>query len=131
MDTIIVDTDIKTATLADDLRKLADFLETQPDVMNRLIAPTFYLFSYSEDGFRERNAQLGTFTKGSNKYSLQAIKKFGRVEIIHDISHTQVCEKKVVGTKSVTRSVPAVEVEMIDVTEEEEIVEWVCPESWK
>ena len=120
--------------VTEDLRNLADWLDEHPSIVDSLIAPSYYLFSYTEEDFREVNKQLGTFEKKTNDYGIQAVKSFGSIKITHDINHDYVCEKKVVGTKIVTKTVaiePAVPLEYEEIEVEEDITEWVCPESWK
>ena len=122
-------------TFTADLRKFADWLdESSPTVVESLVAPSYYLFSYNDEDFRDTNQQLGTFEKKTNDYSIQAVKMFGSIKLVHDINHEYVCEKKVVGTKTVTKTVviePAVPLEYKEIEVEEDITEWVCPESWK
>jgi hypothetical protein len=122
-------------TFTADLRKFADWLDDNPAVLPHLIHGNYYLFSYSEEEFRDINRLLGTFEKKTNEREIEAVKDFGSgMTLRHSISHERVCEKRVVGTRTVTKyelpeGAPAVVYEEVEV--EEEITEWVCPENWK
>lgn len=127
-------TTFKDKTMTESARALAQFLADNPEVDEMMTSTTMYIFSYSETEFRRVNALLGTFEKNSDSYGLEAVKVFGKIRLVHSIAHEAMCEKKVVGTKVVKKMVPKEaqpEVEMIEVEEEEEITEWVCPETWR
>jgi len=122
-------------TLADGLRQLADFVETHPELGERIGSPRFYLWSYTEADFKETNRLLGSFTKSSDINYLNAEKMFGPVMVQSTIGHAAICEKKVVGTRMVSKQVPAdpdyVEPEYVTVQVEELVTEWVCPPEWR
>jgi hypothetical protein len=120
-------------TMATSMREFADFLDANPDVAALLnqTSTSLYIFSDNDDDFRSINAQLGSFDKRSDSYGLEARKRFGKITLVHSVSHEAVCEKVVTGTRVVKKLVPATEVEMIEVEEIEEITEWVCPETWR
>lgn len=124
-------TDTYTLTLADSFRDLATWLDEHPDIEAILSPPTFYIFSDNEDEFKEVNRELGSFTKGSSNHYLDATKKFGRLRVQSTISKELTCERKVVGTRTVKTEVPMEEVEMVEIEVEEDIIEWVCPETWR
>ena len=126
---------LKDQTMADSMREFADWLDANPEVAALVTEDLrLYIFSYEEDEFRNINRLLGNFDKVADGYGLEALKKFGRITLKHSISHEAVCEKKVVGTTIVKQMIPAhpvPEVEMIEIEVEEEITEWICPETWR
>ena len=124
-------TETTTLNLAESLHEFADFLAANPQIMEQMYGPTFYLWADSEEEFRENNKDLGTFTKGSSSGYLDATKHFGKVKFQSTINKSLTCEKKVVGTRIVKTEVPMEEVEMVESEVEEYIGEWVCPETWR
>tara|TARA_R110000868_G_scaffold172746_3_gene408714 strand:- start:2334 stop:2732 length:399 start_codon:yes stop_codon:yes gene_type:complete len=127
---IITETGVATA-LAADFRDLADWVEAHPKIALLINPSIFYLFSDHEEDFREVNKELGTFIKGSSSYYLNATKKFGRLTIQSTINKSETCEQKVVGTRMVKKHVPMEDVEYTEIEVEEDIIEWVCPETWR
>ena len=113
------------------LKELIVLLIEQPELAHRFGNATLYAFSYTEDEWKRINKMMGTFDKDSTSYDLEATRRFGPLTLKHCITHDKVCEKKVTGTKTVTRREPVEEVEYHDVEVEEEIVEWVCPDTWR
>ena len=121
-------------TLADGLRQLADFLDTNPELAEALGPPTLYLWAASEAKFKANNALLGSFTKGSSGSYLNAEKMFGPVTVQSTIAQANICEKKVVGTRKVMKYVPVdpnSHVEYHNLEVEEEVTEWLCPPTWR
>ena len=118
----------------DGLRRLADFLDLNPELGAALGPPTLYLWAFNEADFKTNNALLGTFTKGSSGNFLNATKAFGPITVESTIKHSDICEQKVVGTRTVTKLVPAdpdyVAPEYVTIEVEEDVTEWVCPPSW-
>jgi len=92
--------------------------------------PTCFVFCHDADDFANKVRTLGKCSKGSAGGYLNADRWFGRVHHQVTISQQLTCERRQVGTKPVTKLVPAVEVEMVEVTVEEPIMEWVCPQSF-
>ena len=128
-----MDTEHHTNTV-EGLRQLADFLDLNPALADALSTPTMYLFADNEAEFRANNALLGTFDKGSDTYCLKATKTFGPIDVQSRIDHKDICEKRVIGTRTVAKQVPAdpdyVAPEYTTIEVEEDITEWVCPPSW-
>lgn len=112
------------------LEQLIEFYDSYPEIAVQFGNANVYAFSYSEADWKELNQKLGNFEKNSTDYDLEAIRRFGPITLKHCIRHERVCEKKVTGTRTVTRSQPVEDVEYVDVEVTEDIVEWVCPESW-
>ena len=126
-----------TETLADGLRELANFLDLHPELAEALGPPTLYLWASDEAKFKANNALLGTFTKSSTGSYLNATKAFGPVTVESTIQQSNICEKKVVGTRKVMQYVPVDPdyipplVEYHNVEVEEEVTEWLCPPAWR
>ena len=120
--------------LVDGLRQLADFLDENPALADETIAPKMYLWASTEAEFKANNSLLGTFTKSSCGQYLNAERTFGSVTLQSTIAHGDICEQMVVGTRTVTKQVPAdpnyVVPEYVTVEVEEDVTEWVCPPSW-
>jgi hypothetical protein len=112
------------------LEELIQFYNDNPEAAVQFGRATIYAFSYSEDAWKNLNQKMGKFEKNSTDYDLEATRKFGPVTLKHCIGHDKVCEKKVTGTRTTVVSKPVEEVEYHDVEVTEDIVEWVCPESW-
>ena len=120
--------------LVDGLRQLADFLDENPALADHGWMPKLYVWASTEDEFKANNALLGTFTKSSCGQYLNAERTFGSVTLQSTIAHADICEQKVVGTRTVTKLVPAdpdyVAPEYVTIEVEEDVTEWVCPPSW-
>ena len=113
------------------LEELIRFFDQNPKAAMKFSPTTMYAFTYSEEEWREFNTLLGAFDKKSTSYDLEATRKFGKLTLKHCISHDKVCEKKIVGTRTVIHKEPTTVVEYEDVETEEDIVEWICPEAWR
>jgi len=121
-------------SLVDGLRELADFLDGYALLADALSTPTLYLWASTEAEFHANNALLGRFDKSSDTHCLKATKMFGPIDVQSRIDHADICEKLVIGTRTVTKLVPAdpdyVAPEYTTIEVEEDITEWVCPRSW-
>lgn len=111
------------------LRELADFLESRPAMRVPYSTHVFYVITTSPEEFAEQVTALGTGKKGTNGAYIDVTRQFGPFELAVSALHTDVCERKVIGTRTVEKQVPPAGVEMVTVTEEQEIVEWICPDS--
>ena len=120
--------------LVDGLRRLADFLDENPALADAVNAPTLYMWASTEARFKANNALLGTFAKSSSDNYLNAERMFGTIRVQSTIAHVDICTRKVVGTRTVTKQVPAdpdyVAPEYTTIEVEEDVTEWVCPPSW-
>lgn len=111
------------------LHDLAEFLEEHPALP--LPGHDFPVYSFGEKETPELAIkfakELRTFTKEEASGFLNLAKSFGPIQLRFVFYRSNVCEKTVVGTKTMKKKVPVGEVvyEMREV--EEEIVEWKCP----
>ena len=122
------------------LRELADYLVTHelPDTiagyysgdLRQTFEPhTLFITTRNKKDFGSLCAGLGSFEKVVTDYSTGAeVKLPGGMKVHVSISRDMVCQRVVVGTKIV----PAKEEEIIpaEPEHEEEVVKWVCPESF-
>lgn len=122
------------------LRELADYLVTHelPDTIagfysgdtRQTFEPhTLFITARNKKDFGLLCAGLGSFEKVVTDYSTGAeVKLPGGTRVHVSISRDMVCKRVVVGTKVV----PAKEEEIIpaEPEREEEVVKWVCPESF-
>lgn len=117
------------------IQQYTRFLQANPFIASKTGLGDPYIFSYSEEDWRKTNAALGTFEKESDQHYLRALKPFGngygKFQIRHLMGHEDVCERVVVGTRTVTKSVPMDDVEYTEIEVEEDIIEWKCPDSWR
>jgi hypothetical protein len=113
------------------LEELIEFFNDNPHAATLFGETNMYAFSYTEDEWKELNKVMGSFTKNSTSYDLEAIRKFGNITLKHCISHERVCEKKVTGSHTVVRRQLPEGIEYEDVVVTEDIVEWVCPPEWR
>ncbi len=135
-----------TATTSESLRNLADFLDANPDIAEKALrhAQIKLLVSYSEWGenaAEKARASLAAFARAGKAAGAEVSKtyddtygnvllRFGPVEIEGYAAREQVCIKRVVGTREVTKTVPDPDalaaVPTVEVTETVEDVEWDC-----
>lgn len=114
------------------LKMLAAFYENNP----MLELPTCsYFDSLSFNiSLREENKDslmafcraFRTFKKSVTAESFKIVKEFGIISLTVSISRAEVCTKKVVGKKMVSKVVPK-GYDTIQV--EEDVIEWECPKS--
>lgn len=106
------------------LRDLATHLETHPG----LDLPDFsrmFVFCSDKEGFARNVRALGKGEKSSTKNYINVTRDFGTITVEVTAPHRAVCEKVSLGTRRVVKSVPTFHDEEV----EEEVFEWVCPES--
>jgi hypothetical protein len=112
----------------DGLRQLADWLEDHP----MLPAPSstdFYIFAYSKEKFSEYARGMGKAEKSSSGGYFNITHEFpGELKLQLTATHGAVCEKVKVGTRKVVKKVYP-DVQPTEEIVEEDIYEWVCPES--
>lgn len=124
------------ASVAADLRRLADMVEGSPDV--------FEMFRYAFYGinvFPDGKDKMAAFVRAGLKHGAKVDKKFNdtwfsavvtfdSVSVEGNAHREEVCERVVVGTETVTKTVKDPEalaaVPEIEVSEEVETVEWRC-----
>lgn len=130
----------KNLTVAENARKLAAFLEAHPD----LPEPTHFNVQYRAEvkwliwendlARQKRTAESvvrflpGKADKRENGDWFEYSGEVDGVKWEVVAAREAVCERVVTGTRTVTRTVPdpAVDVPLVEVTEEVETVEWVC-----
>jgi len=123
--------EITPLTKYQSLQRLVTFLEDKPKMQEKMNLSAVYFFCYNEDEWKEILAEMGTFTKDSTDYSLEATHTLGTIRMLATIGHEGICEKVLVGTKEVTKEVYPDDVKPETVTSTEDVYEWVCPPSWK
>lgn len=121
------------------IREFADWIEQNGELLEdegRLTTAglTFYLAAHDKKELAQFAKMLGRATKEIDSTGDFALKrKCGPVTIHVYAQREKVCERVVTGTKTKTQLVhdPALleQVPMVEVTEEVEEVEWVCPPS--
>lgn len=112
------------------LRDLADFIEVHPDIAFANLGGSEYNKAYVFCNDADHMASVrrtigGRWTKNvdTNYFNLNG--KVGEAFVQLTVSRNIVCERVVVGTE--TKLVPDPEAPKVEV--EQEIVEWVCPDS--
>lgn len=120
------------------LRKLADLLETQPDLPlpfdggaenNASTRITFYLLGDPRDVFVQAARALpGPLDKEVSGDTYRVVAHLDGLHVQVVAYREDVCERVVTGTREVTKTVPdpMVTVPVVEVTETVEDVRWVC-----
>jgi hypothetical protein len=119
------------------LRDMADFLESHPDI--QLFGDQRGYVCYSEASELAKAVKgIGDCTKDVDDYFYNVKKKFGPIDIQFYMNRGGICRKVSKGVKTVMVKVPdptyvapepAPAVPMIEVEQEVEEFEYVCPES--
>lgn len=113
------------------LREIADKLEAHPEIPEPYIGLALKSFDTAEELTTAVKAYGEKWEKNSDEAYYNLTHTFGthNLRLQFYIDRTKVCRKIVKGTKVVPEKyVPATECRVIP-AHEEEIVEWVCPES--
>lgn len=117
----------------DGLRAIADFAESHPDLINDWgwYGQTFNIFATNAEDMVKKTRILGTAEKTVSAGFYTMRRKFGPHSLELNISRETFCEKKKVGTKIVRVVDPEYkrpdDIPMVEI--EEDVYEWVCPES--
>lgn len=113
-------------TTADALRTLADLLEANPDLMDKVGHMRLLVPVRSPDEMARYASMIGGHRRKTDTGTYFGVKRVigPRVSIEVFGAHYEMCTRKVVGTETV--ELPAVEAQPAR-TEVREIVEWVCP----
>lgn len=134
--------DVQQASqMAAGLRQVADFVEQNPDLAggfeHTLVTTGMNVHLRADD----RAAQLGQYAQAAARHGAKVTKEvddqwhnvvldFGGVKVRVLAYRSEVCERVVTGTETVTKSVPDPDVlatvPTVEVTEIVETVEWVC-----
>lgn len=119
--------------LADGLRKVADFVEANPELAEYLRYSFDMVNAYSNDP-----EVLAAFIKAGKRHGAEATKaakgdewfyarlRWGRVELHVNAHRNQVCEARQVGTKTVKQKDPAALAAVPEVEVEVPVYEWDC-----
>ena len=122
--------------LAYDLRKFADFLDIHAEELPKVqVDVASYVWDYNGSGddvpqsvALAMRAGLKDADKVEKEYSdnyFRMYMSFGALKYKIVCNRDEVCERKVLGTEMVTKSVPP-EGKWVEKEVEQEIVEWVC-----
>lgn len=117
------------------LREFADWIDAHHDDLADDEIGTFsppstvYWFTYSRAQFARAVRVLGRGAKSKDEGWFNVTRKFGLIELEATCARTTVCDRIVHGLKTVTKTVPDPDAPMVEVTEEVEDVEWICPPS--
>jgi len=106
-------------TEIDDMRKVLDFLEANPDIGDPYLT-SIDIFAEAED-IKTIAKALGKADKKILGSTFMLVKKFGTMKLEVNFERNQVCERRVVGTKEIEEQI--IPARVVDV------VEWDCPES--
>jgi hypothetical protein len=116
--------------MAKDLREFADFIEAHGHELpgDIWIGQSYNTLYDDYEGGRTAKqkakvvakvlAKGALVEKQHDNYSLDLIRRFGKIKLVFSINREKFCTKKVVGTKEVEEYVVAAHTQ--------EIVEWVC-----
>jgi hypothetical protein len=120
-----------TKDFTDSLREVAAFYEAHPELplpdWTSDSMSTFTVWAKDDKlSFMAYAKAFGSFDKRTTSDDFELRKSFGCITIVVAIKRSEVCTRRVVGTKKVIKQVP-VQYEHREV--EEEIVEWDCPGS--
>ena len=122
------------------LKGLADFLEeralpdewvsnTWSEVLTSYSVPFLEFQVINKQSFGEIAAALGTYDKSANDYRVEAkATLIGGAQVLVTIAHEKICEKVVIGKKTI----PFSQAYMVQAVpeHEEDIIEWKCPDSF-
>lgn len=125
-----IETEVKPLTKFESLKQLVEWLEGKPLLQQKVSIGYLYAFAYGEEQWKEMLAEMGTFTKESDDYSLRAVHTIGQIKFHVSVGHEGICEKVLVGTKEVTKEVYPDDVKPEIVTETVDVHTWRCPDEW-
>ena len=128
--------DSKTFQLVEDLRDFADFVEEHgPQLPGVSVELRSWIWGYevADQGVPEGvalalRAGIKSADEVTKEYSddyFRLYLRFGKLQYRVVCNREEVCEKNVIGTKTVTKKMPP-EGDWTEQEVEEEIVEWVC-----
>ncbi len=112
------------------LREMADWYEAHPNIPTPKDFSVYEFKSENKAAAQKVARALGTFDKKLDDTFLKLQRDFGGISLRFVFYRKLVCQRRVVGTKTVTERVPDPEAApppMVEVTKEREIVEWDCP----
>lgn len=109
------------------LNDFADHLTTHPE-LNVPDLGTIYIFAHNKESFSKQARALGKAEKSSSGSYFNVTRNFGPFKVQVTAPHQAVCERVVTGTRKVVKKVYP-NIEPTEEIVEEDIVEWICPES--
>lgn len=115
------------------LRAFADFLELHPDLYSSWETIRYVHIVDTAAEFAGAIRATGSGEKGQldSAEKLTFTRDFGGgVSFEVWVPKAETCVQRVVGQKTVTKLVPPPDVEMVEVTETVDVIEWVCPPSF-
>ena len=125
----------RTNQLVDDLRQFADFVEDHGSVLPDVqVDVRSFLWGYSSDtdvpesvalALRAGVKDADSVKKEYENETFRLYLEFGKLQYRVVCNRDAVCTKNVIGTQTVTKSVPP-KGDWTEETVTEEIVEWVC-----
>lgn len=117
-------------TFVNSLRALADFYETAVDLpipSDHVIA----IYSFGEEESKHLVARIAkilrTYKKDYSTTFFDLYKFFGVIKLRFVFYRNNVCERRVVGTKTVIKRELPAGVQYVDRQVQEDIIEWDCP----
>ena len=112
------------------LRELADFYEVRPELP---LPNSGYNWDLLACGGKEKLAWMATLLKPCEKdfkgVLAKVFRRFGPFKLEAYTLRSNVCERVVVGTRTVPEKIIPAQVKEIVPEHEEDIVEWKCPDS--
>lgn len=114
---------------AEDLRKLADFIEAHAELFEYSMPVKIDLFAHNREEFAEKIRKMGGGDKKEQFGWFIFEKKFGQHSIELNIQRDRVCTKVKTGTKIVSKIDPEYLETAPRIEVEEDVYEWECPES--
>lgn len=120
------------ATIVDDLRALADFLEQRPELAAAVYGDIrANIFPITRQELADVTARIGAAEKVDSGTQIGLDKTFGsRVRLQVRSNKELTCERVQVGTRTVKRAVYPADIEPTIETVEEPVFEWKCPPSF-
>lgn len=120
-------------SIVNDLRELADFLETRPACLEKANhnSISIYLHGGDPETFASLVRELGgkRVKKADDSYFNVVRRLSSRCVVTVFSERSNVCQRKVVGTRTLPATVIPAKPEQVLPEREEEIVVWECPES--
>jgi hypothetical protein len=104
------------------------FLSARPELIDTYSTITLNLFADDKREFAAKARSLGTAEKDSGPGYYSHIRRFGPHRVDLNIASNEMCERRQVGTKKVSKMVPPEGVELVEVFEDQPVYTWKCPE---
>jgi hypothetical protein len=111
----------------DGLRKMADFLEKNPDLIPWGGTSCFRNARTIDEFATLIKKTGGTWEKSADEIDMEMTQKFGPHRVTVYVPRNEVCERIQTGTRIET--IPNPDFEVPTITQEVPVFEWVCPPS--